>query len=219
MKFDLDQYLSEYRAENAIRIEFGQAIDPANAEVGWSTQPVCLNVDDDQWAYVRIYAARTPPDGPWIDFHDIESRPIEQELWNRLESGQLVSAGFYLISVDDPIARAQLIALRLQQKNERDALKRERVEAGLLVDPATAEMAWHHADVMDPYHDGFPDLPHASEGTCVGRERFARVPGGVWVNFGDLPEATREALWQRSDSTKLKFPNGVLDPEAGWLKG
>lgn len=45
----------------------------------------------------------------------------------------------------------------------------------------------------------------------VGRERFARHPGASWrdwVSFRDLPEATRNALWQR-DGRKLVFPYGL----------
>ena len=41
-----------------------------------------------------------------------------------------------------------------------------------------------------------------------GREYFARNPGGEWVHFHDLPEATREALWER-DKRKLTFPYGL----------
>jgi hypothetical protein len=31
------------------------------------------------------------------------------------------------------------------------------------------------------------------------RDSFARNPGGEWVNFGDLPEATRKALLERDE--------------------
>jgi hypothetical protein len=44
----------------------------------------------------------------------------------------------------------------------------------------------------------FPEL--AREWDCIGREYFARFPfSDVWVNFGDLPEATVAALWKRRD--------------------
>jgi hypothetical protein len=48
----------------------------------------------------------------------------------------------------------------------------------------------------------------------IGRERFARHPGASgldWVNFDDLPEGTRKALWER-DGRKLSFPYG-LNPD------
>jgi hypothetical protein len=77
---------------------------------------------------------------------------------------------------------------------------------GLKIDPATAEVDWTYAQTLDPY--GFyPDLPEDCQ--QVGRAHFARRPGSeVWVVFGDLPEKTREALWNRH-KTKLAFPAGL----------
>jgi hypothetical protein len=58
-----------------------------------------------------------------------------------------------------------------------------------------AEVHWRFRQVVDPY-GVYPDLP--PECDCVGRCFFARAPGSlVWIEFGDLPEATREALWMR----------------------
>ena len=69
-----------------------------------------------------------------------------------------------------------------------------RKEAGLRIDPATAKVTWWFAQVVDPY--GI--YPYYPEADCVGREYFARSPeSDVWVNFGDLPEATVAALWKR----------------------
>jgi hypothetical protein len=66
-----------------------------------------------------------------------------------------------------------------------------RKEEGLKIDPATAEVDWIYAQVIDPY-----GLIPSAECYCVGREYFARAPGSaIWVNLGDLPEATRDALW------------------------
>ncbi len=70
---------------------------------------------------------------------------------------------------------------------------------GLEIDPATAEYLWHYAQVLDPY--GIHDLP--PEAQCVGRMHFARSPGGTWVEFRDLPQATADALWKRIDSGDL----------------
>ena len=42
-------------------------------------------------------------------------------------------------------------------------------------------------------------------------KQFARNPGASnndWVDFNDLPEATRKALWER-DGRKLRFPYGL----------
>jgi hypothetical protein len=89
-----------------------------------------------------------------------------------------------------------------------------RTEAGLQIDPKTAEVFWRYAQTLDPYGVD-PDLPE--EYRQVGREYFARSPGSdVWVWFGDLPEATRNALWDKH-SSKLAFPAGLPTPEElGW---
>jgi len=70
-----------------------------------------------------------------------------------------------------------------------------RKEAGLKIDPETAEVTWIYAWTVDPY-GVHPDLPE--EHQQAGREYFARSPGSdVWVDFGDLPAATRDALRER----------------------
>ena len=70
-----------------------------------------------------------------------------------------------------------------------------RKEAGLKIDPETAEVDWTYALTLDPY-GVYRDLPE--EYQQVGREYFARSPGSdIWVNFGDLPEATEKALWEK----------------------
>jgi hypothetical protein len=83
-----------------------------------------------------------------------------------------------------------------------------RKEAGLLINPETAEVMWTYAQTLDPY-GVYPDLPE--ECRQVGREYFACSPGSdIWVNFGDLPEATRDALWEKH-SSKLAFSAGLED--------
>jgi hypothetical protein len=79
-------------------------------------------------------------------------------------------------------------------------------EAGLKIDPATAEVCWIYAQTLDPYGLGL-DIPE--EHQQVGREYFARSPGtDVWVVFHDLPGETRDALWARH-RRDLAFPAGV----------
>jgi hypothetical protein len=81
-----------------------------------------------------------------------------------------------------------------------------RKEVGLRINPKTAEVDWEYGQVADPYGVN-PDLPE--EYLQVGREYFARSPGSdVWVWFGDLPEATRNALWEKHKD-KLAFPAGL----------
>jgi hypothetical protein len=67
-----------------------------------------------------------------------------------------------------------------------------RIEAGKKIDPATAETArLTRLAGCDPYQIDWSNPP---PGACVGRDWFARFPGGVWVAFDDLPKATRVAL-------------------------
>jgi hypothetical protein len=89
---------------------------------------------------------------------------------------------------------------------ERQAWLAIRKEAGLKIDPETAEVEWTYAQTLDPY-GVYPELPEECQ--QVGREYFARSPGSdVWVNFHDLPEATRDALWKKH-RPKLAFPAGL----------
>ena len=67
-----------------------------------------------------------------------------------------------------------------------------RNEAGLTVDPQTAEVMCTYANTIDPYgvHTDLSD-----EEKQIGRVYFARAPGNnVWVHYGDLPDATLGAL-------------------------
>src|SRR5262245_11137113 len=69
-----------------------------------------------------------------------------------------------------------------------------RKEAGLKIDPETAEVHWEFGQVVDPY--GVEGVPEGYE--CIGRQYFARSPGSdVWVSFCDLPQVTRDTLWKR----------------------
>ena len=77
---------------------------------------------------------------------------------------------------------------------------------GLRIDPATAEVDWCYVQIDDPYglHDNLPP-----ECDCVGRGYFARAPGSdIWVVFGDLPQGTRDRLWE-AHKHKLAFPAGL----------
>jgi hypothetical protein len=81
-----------------------------------------------------------------------------------------------------------------------------RKRAGQSIDPETAEVDWWYAQTLDPYGID-PDLP--DEYWQVGREYFACAPNSdVWVNFSDLPDATRETLWKKHKS-ELAFPAGL----------
>ena len=83
-----------------------------------------------------------------------------------------------------------------------------RKEAGLRIDPETAEVHWEYAQTLDPYSI-CPDL--LEECRQVGREFFARSLGSdIWVWFGDLPDETYKRLWNMH-SSKLAFPAGLFD--------
>jgi hypothetical protein len=100
----------------------------------------------------------------------------------------------------------------------------DRRRAGREIDPNTAEVDWAYAQTLDPYgiytflpedmkYGPGPDLP--DELYCVGREYFARARGSdVWVWFGDLPEATAEALSEKHGHRLCSFV--VQDGRVKW---
>lgn len=78
--------------------------------------------------------------------------------------------------------------------------------AGKHIDPETAEVTWWYARTLDPY-GVCANLPEECD--QVGREYFARSPDcDLWISFGDLPEATQKALWEKHRS-RLAFPAGL----------
>ena len=84
---------------------------------------------------------------------------------------------------------------------EYDRRMEERRAAGLLINPSTAEIDWNYAQTLDPYGDGLPLLPQAEQ---IGREYFARAPDAdIWVSVHDLPDATRDAIWERFDAAMV----------------
>jgi hypothetical protein len=90
-----------------------------------------------------------------------------------------------------------------QEKKDIEDFLAVRKEAGLKIDPETAEVDWAYGDGSNPYN-AYPFEPYN-----VGRVYFARSPGSdIWVAFGDLPEATRDALWKKH-SRRIAFPAGL----------
>jgi hypothetical protein len=80
--------------------------------------------------------------------------------------------------------------------DERETWLAIRKEAGLKINPETAELLWTYTETLDPY-GVYPDLPEEYR-HHFGRAYFARAPGSdVWVLFDDLPEATQDALWKK----------------------
>ena len=75
--------------------------------------------------------------------------------------------------------------------------------AGHQIDPENAEVCWSFTEVADPY-GVHPKL--APEYDCIGRFYFARNSGSsVWIEFGDLPDATREAIERKTRNSLAKM--------------
>jgi hypothetical protein len=84
----------------------------------------------------------------------------------------------------------------IRRLEEIDQWLEDRKRVGKLIDPATAEVTWWWAKVLDPYGVLGAYLPE--EYSCAGREFFARSPeSDGWVLFDDLPDETIEALRAR----------------------
>ena len=87
-----------------------------------------------------------------------------------------------------------------------------RKQAGLEIDPDTAEVMWTYAHTIDPYgvHTDLSD-----EEKQIGRIYFARSPGGeIWVDYGDLPVKTLTALrGSEQERRSLK----AYDDQVPWL--
>jgi hypothetical protein len=74
-----------------------------------------------------------------------------------------------------------------------------RKDEGRKIDPSTAEVRCRYVEVGDPYGVCSTDLSEVCD--YLGPTYFARRPGSeVWVCFDDLPDKTRDALWERHKS-------------------
>jgi hypothetical protein len=92
----------------------------------------------------------------------------------------------------------QVLRAKAERTAEVNQFLAERKEAGARLDPATAEISRHHAQVLDPYGVLGDELD--PEEQCVGKQYFARHPGSDWISFYDLPEKTVSALRERIDA-------------------
>ena len=141
-------------------------------------------------------------------------RVLRAVLADVLEQRVALEAAVEKIYFSPALREALFVDLRemVIRSQEQQEFLSIRGEAGLKIDPATAEVDWWYAQTLDPYGVD-PDLPE--ELRQVGREYFARSPGSdVWVWFSDLPEATQKALWEKHK--KSDFLNErVLDAIIG----
>jgi hypothetical protein len=151
----------------------------------------------------------------YLEYHDIDqcnaAKNALVELQNRVgerrspESTTVIEALFPDVPVKKKTA---------EERAELEQWLAVRREESLRIDPETAGVDWNYALTFDPY--GILDeweLPE--EFHQVGRAYFARVPeSDIWVEFGDLPESTREALWKKRGHG-LAFPAGLEGLECG----
>jgi hypothetical protein len=84
-------------------------------------------------------------------------------------------------------------------------------EAGLKIDPRTAETWWGWGQELDPYNLG--DLPEEYE--CINRIFFARAPGtDEWVEFrADRDPRSLMASWGLRRGGLLRGRGAILSDE------
>ena len=93
----------------------------------------------------------------------------------------------------------------MNQHNEEAAFRARMKEEGKLIDPKTAEVACDTVDTLDPY--GL----NPSDAYQIGREWFARRPGGEWVHWSDLPKETVQAIRDAAGAPRNYRPEDVDD--------
>jgi hypothetical protein len=76
------------------------------------------------------------------------------------------------------------------------------LEAGLHIDPKTAEVKYEFMPYHDPY--GLLQVKYSD----VPRHYFARSPGSdIWVSWHDLPEEVEGQLWRKHKKTDPALRN------------
>jgi hypothetical protein len=171
--------------------EAGCHVDPATAEVTCRyvrlLDPYSLGPEPKEIYPIGLeYFARSPGSDTWVWFGDIPDA-IRKALWERIERQRPDE----ISAVDRQTGEKRTIEQWLSFFEE----------AGRHIDPQTAEVYFHWGYICDPYGLGF-DIPE--EAQCVGRLYFARAPGSdVWVSFYDLPDAIRDALWEKIGAKQL----------------
>jgi hypothetical protein len=93
-----------------------------------------------------------------------------------------------------------------EEVRERDEWLAIRKGAALKIDPATAQIWWSWAEILDPY-GVYPEVQY--EASCIGRCYYARSPeSDIWVWWGDLPDDVSDKLQQKSEAIGFEDPDG-----------
>jgi len=114
------------------------------------------------------------------------------------------------------LEKQRLNADRHEENNSGEVQRRFRdkqIQAGLRIDPETAEVLWTYTKIGDPY-----EFSAVMPWEAIGRTYWAcSLDEQIWVPFDDLPWATAKALWDKHRS-KLERPKGCApeDDHVSW---
>src|SRR5262245_35256537 len=197
MDFEQMEAMKAIIADHEDYKEAGRKIDPETAEVCWEFAFEC---------------ARSPGSDVWVDFCDLPAA-TRAALFQKHRSVAIEER----LKIDAEMTEADVEAFYLKPEaevmtdEEAQAWLAIRKEAGRKIDPETAEVMWEYGQELDPYGIGREkDIPRALR--SINRQHFARSPGSdVWVHFCDLPDATRDALYQKHKS-RLRAFSAVTHP-------
>lgn len=206
----------------AIRKEAGLKIDPETAEVNWCYAQVAdpygvyPDLPEECDCVGRAYFARAQGSDVWVEFGDLP-KATEEALWNKHKRRLGFPAGLEPFFDPDnrPILRATAPGrMTVKQREQWLAIRKE---AGLKIDPETAAVDWDLTQVGDPY-GVYPDLQR-EKGYRFETSYFARAPGSdVWVEFRDLPEATRDALLKKHGDLERAALERSVEPKMRLLR-
>jgi hypothetical protein len=176
----------------------GRQIDPETAEVCWEygqvSDPYGVHPDPPEEGVCvgRQYFARSPGNEIWVHFGDLPD-----------ETRNALCSDFFVDSRKAEMGEKEMQSTEKADRRTvsiRDEIWHALLEiAGRQIDPENAEVDWEFGPVGDPYGV----YANTRSEYCIGPLYFARNPGSrVWIEFGDLPDATREAL-----ESKKRYPS------------
>jgi hypothetical protein len=138
---------------------------------------------------------------------------MNDDFWRRLEQGSETETVPHVMTNAMNPAEQHVIRLKPRDGHtaaEVQAFLIERIEEGKRIDAETCEIGRWYANAVDIY--GIFEVP--KEVMCVGNELFARnLPDGTWVWFGDLPEETCKALFDRMEDRRKREAETMSNTE------